>query len=393
MWCKIRPEINIFVGVAWPYVNGELHIGHLAGYLLPADIYAKYNRSIGNNVLMVSGSDCFGTPITVEADKQATLPKEIANLYHKRNVFLFKEILGLSFDIYTRTDTDHHIKITQEFFLNFLEKGYIFSSKTKQYFSDKENKFLPDRYIEGRCGKCDSLNARGDQCDNCGKLFEVGELINPRSKLNGFKVSLRDTEHYFIDWAKLQPQIEKYVKGNGHKWKKWVYQETLGWLNKGLKPRAVTRDIDWGVPLPIEKITKNKLIENIENKRLYVWFDAVIGYLSASMLWSKEEQNGEKWKEFWYNPDSEHIYFMGKDNLIFHTIFWPAQLMVKDVNLHLPDVQSVNMFLNLDGVQFSKSKGITLRIEDIVNHYGNDPVRFYLTAIMPEVSDSSFEWS
>jgi len=385
-----NPEEKKFIGVAWPYVNGELHVGHLAGYILPADIFARYLRATGNDVLMVSGSDCFGTPITVEADEKGVSPEEIVRIYHEKDVHLFKNILGLTYDIYTKTETEHHVKVVQDFFIGLLEKDYIFIDTTKQYYSPQEKRFLPDRYVEGTCKNCGYNDARSDQCDHCGKVLEQGDLENPRSKLSGKEVGLRDTQHYFLDWPKLQPQIEEYVKEKGPNWKNWVYQETLGWLRKGIKPRAISRDIDWGVPLPADRIPKSMHIENMEHKRLYVWFDAVIGYLSASLLWS--EQTGGSWEDFWKNPGSRHYYFMGKDNLIFHTIFWPGQLMAYDPELHLPDVPNINMFLNLEGKQFSKSRGVSIPIEDIVAKFGNDPVRFYLTLIMPELKDSSFSW-
>lgn len=380
-----------FIGVAWPYVNGDLHIGHLAGYLLPADIFARYSRAAGYSVLMVSGSDCFGTPITVEADKRGVMPKDIVDEYHSKDIFLFKKVLNLSYDLYTKTDTKNHIKITQDIFLGLLKHGYITIDSTKQYFSERDNKFLPDRYVEGRCKNCDFDGARSDQCDNCGKVLEQGDLLNPVSKLTGSKVELKETEHYFIDWPKLQPKIEKFVAKNGRYWKKWVYQETLGWLKQGLKPRAISRDLDWGVPLPVGRMPSDMVINGTEHKRLYVWFDAVIGYISASILWANKTKNN--WKDYWKDPTAKHYYFMGKDNLIFHTIFWPGQIMGYDDSLNLPNLPCINMFLNLDGKQFSKSRGVTIPIKDIVEKYGNDPVRFYLTFIMPESKDSSFNWN
>jgi len=388
---SVIPKNKTFIGVAWPYVNGELHIGHLAGYLLPADIFARYSRLIGNDVLMVSGSDCFGTPITVEADKRGLTPKEIEDEYHKKDVNLFKDVLGLTHDIYTKTDTENHIKVVQDFFVELVNKGYIYVDTIQQYYSPQEKKFLPDRYVEGTCKNCRYSEARSDQCDHCGKILEQGDLESPISKLSKNLVELKDTEHYFLDWPKLQPEIEKYVKEKGPSWKNWINQETLGWLRQGIKPRAITRDIDWGIPLPVDRIPKDMVIENIDHKRLYVWFEAVIGYFSASKLWA--EETGGKWEDFWKNPNSRHYYFMGKDNLPFHTMFWPGELMAYDSELHLPDMQSINMFLNFDGKQFSKSRGISIPAEDIVNQFGNDPVRFYLTLIMPETNDSSFNWN
>lgn len=382
---------KIFIGVAWPYVNGDLHIGHLAGYLLPADICARFNKAIGNDVLMVSGSDCFGTPITVEADKRQKKPAEIVQEYHTKDVHLFKDILDLSYDLYTQTNTDHHIKIVQEIFIKLLENGYIFVDKSIQYYSKTDDKFLPDRYVTGKCPFCGFADARSDQCDNCGRVFNQGELINPVSNVTKEPVELKETQHYFIDWPKLQPKIKDFVEKNSGEWKDWVKAETVGWLNEGLKPRAITRDIDWGVPIPVDRIPEDKLIEGSENKRIYVWFDAVIGYYSASLLWAKE--NNADWKPFWHGTNLKHYYFMGKDNLIFHTIFWPGQLMGFDKELHLPDLPSINMFLDLDGEKFSKSRGVSIEIKDLVEKYGNDRVRFYMTLIMPEIRDSSFVWS
>ena len=387
----MKQKQNIFIGVAWPYVNGDLHIGHLAGYLLPADICARFFRSIGHKVLMATGSDCYGTPITVEADQKKVTPKEIANLYHEKNVKLFSDITKLTFDIYTRTDTEQHAKVVQEFFLEFLNKGYVSIKTTKQFFSEEENRFLPDRYVIGECTNCGFGDARSDQCDNCGKLLEQNELKNPHSKLTGNAVILKDTDHYFIDWSKLEKEIGSYVKKTGPNWKNWVYQESEGWLKQGLNERAITRDIDWGVEIPNDRIPENLRLKDVNSKRIYVWFEAVIGYFSASLLWA--ENNNKDWKEFWLNKESKHFYFMGKDNLIFHTLFWPGQLMVKDKELHLPDLVSINMFLDYDGQKFSKSRGVTLGIEEMVTKFGNDAIRFYLTLIMPETKDASFKLS
>ncbi len=380
---------KIFIGVAWPYVNGDLHIGHYAGYLLPADISARYHRLRGREVLMVSGSDCFGTPITVEADKRKKLPKEIVNEYHERDVELFK-LLGLSYDLYTKTDTENHKKVSQDFFIKLLEGGYIFRDFSDQYYSDEEKRFLPDRYVEGICPNCKFEGARSDQCDNCGVILDQGELINPVSRNTKTPVVLKKTEHYFLDWSKLQQFLERYISTVAG-WRPWVLNETKGWLKAGLKPRAVTRDLDWGVELPIDRIPADQRIENIANKRIYVWFEAVIGYLSASIEWS--QNSGKDWKPFWYNEDSYHYYFMGKDNLIFHCLFWPGELHVYDEKMHVPNLPAINQFLNLEGKKFSKSRGVIVDTKYIVEKYGNDVVRFYLCLIMPETDDSNFSWS
>ena len=381
---------NVFIGVAWPYVNGNLHIGHLAGYLLPFDIFARFQRLQGNNVLVASGSDCFGTPITLEADKRGVTPKDIVEEYHAKDVELFRDVLGLTYDIYTKTDTPHHKKVTQDIFLAFLDKDYILIKTSDQYYSPVDKRFLPDRYVVGTCSYCGAEESRSDQCDNCGKLLSQDTLINPKSTLTGQPVELRETEHYYIDWPKLQPFLEQYVESAGKNWRNWVYKGTLGWLEEGLQPRAITRDIDWGVEIPVDRIPKDKLIGNAQNKRFYVWFDAVIGYLSASILWSNDGSGD--WKDYWYNADAKHYYFMGKDNLVFHTLFWPGQLHVYDHDLNLPDNVVVNNFLNFEGKQFSKSRGHTIDSREIVEKYGNDRVRFYLTLTMPENKDSSFSW-
>ncbi len=382
---------NVFIGVAWPYVNGDLHIGHLAGYLLPADICARYQRLIGNSVLMASGSDCHGTPITVEADKRGVSPKEVVEEYHEKDVHLFREVLHLTYDIYTRTDTAHHAKVTQDIFIKLLDEGYVFIDTSKQYYSSLQKRFLPDRYVVGICPYCGFADSRSDQCDSCGKLIDSGSLVDPKSNITGDAVELKDSQHYYLDWSKLSSKLGAYVDRVGGNWKQWVLQETRGWLTEGLKPRAITRDIDWGVRLPVERIPEDMLVDDIENKRFYVWFDAVIGYLSASMLWS-EKGNGD-WRDFWYDAKAKHYYFMGKDNLVFHTLFWPGKLMIYDPKLHLPDVVSINMFLNLEGKQFSKSRGVVISSKEMVGRYGNDRVRFYLTLTMPETKDSSFTWA
>ncbi len=381
---------NIFIGVAWPYVNGELHVGHLAGYLIPADICARFHRYIGNNVLMVSGSDCYGTPITVEAEEKSISPKKVVDLYHPKHKALF-ELYKLSFDIYTKTTTKNHQKVVHEVFARLAKNGYLFKKRSRQYFSPDENRFLPDRYVEGVCPFCKSGEARGDQCDGCGKVLEQGELIDPKSKLTDQRLILKETEHYYFDLPKLESFLKRYVSDKGPHWRNWVLKETLGWLKKGLRARCVTRDLDWGIKIPVEKLSKNLRIEGAENKRIYVWFEAVIGYLSASIEWAK---GTDKWRDFWYSKQSAtHYYFMGKDNLAFHTLFWPAQLYGAYKNIHLPDFPVINHFLNLEGCKFSKSRNVIVDSNYIGKKYGVDPVRFYISLIFPETSDASFSWA
>lgn len=382
---------KVFIGVAWPYVNGDLHIGHLAGYLLPADICARFNKLAANDVLMISGSDCFGTPITLEADKKGVAPAEIVETYHQKDVDLFLNVLNLSYSLYTKTDNPTHKKVTQELFLKMLEKDLIFIDSTQQYFSPTQNRFLPDRYVIGTCPFCGATETRSDQCDTCGKLISTGELVNPISNIEKTPVVIKETEHYFIDWPKFDSFLSQYVHSTSQNWKDWVKTETLGWLNEGLKPRAITRDIDWGIELPIDQIPENKRLKTFENKRFYVWFDAVTGYLSGSVLWAELNNTPNAWKDYWYGA-VKHYYFMGKDNLVFHTLFWPGQLYGYDENIHLPDLPSINMFLHLEGKKFSKSRGISIDTKEFVEKYGNDSARFYLSLIMPESRDANFVW-
>ena len=383
---------HIYIGVAWPYVNGDLHIGHLAGYLLPADMCARFNKLLGNDVLMISGSDCFGTPITLEADKRKVTPAEIVDMYHAKDVDLFLNILKLSYSLYSKTDHPNHKQVVQDMFIALLEKGYIFIDSTHQYFSPTQNRFLPDRYVIGICPFCNTPEIRSDQCDTCGKLIATGELKDPISTIENTPVIVKETSHYFLDWPKLEDRLRSYFETTSNDWKEWIRLGTKAWLDEGLKPRAITRDIDWGVEIPVDRIPQDLRLEGSSDKRFYVWFDAVIGYLSGSILWAKEQGKPDLWKDFWYNKDSYHYYFMGKDNLVFHTLFWPGQLMVYNDDIHLPDFPSINMFLNLSGKKFSKSRNVMINSRDIVEKYGNDAVRFYLTLTMPETRDSSFDW-
>jgi methionyl-tRNA synthetase len=380
---------RIFIGVAWPYVNGDLHVGHLAGYLIPADIFSRYCRLRGYETLMVSGTDCHGTPITVEADKRKISPQELVNEYTPKIKRLI-EIYGATYDIFTSTTTENHKKIVQDFFLNLLKNGYILKQKTLQYYSQQEKKFLPDRYVEGECFYCHAKDQRSDQCENCGRTLSPGELINPRSKLTGLPVILKETEHYFLDYSKLQKEIENFVLPSTH-WREWVYNETIGFLKEGLKPRAITRDLDWGIPLPKEKIPSEFIIENIDHKRFYVWFEAVIGYFSATVEWS--EKNNKNYEDFWLDPKTKHYYFMGKDNLTYHTIFWPGQLIGQKKGYNLPYFPAINHFLLLEGQKFSKSRGIHLDSLEVAQIYGVDNVRFYIASILPENKDSNWQFN
>lgn len=279
---------NIFIASAWPYVNGDIHIGHLAGYFIPADIFARYSRAVGFKTLWVSGADCHGTPITVEADKRKITPEELVKEYIPK-VHRVINAYNLEFDLFTSTTTETHKKVTQEFFLNLLENNYIKKKKSLQYYSSQDNKFLPDRYVEGTCPHCDAKDQRADQCESCGRTLDFGELINPVSKLTKSKVELKETEHYFLALDELSQEINKFVDQSKGRWKSWVWSETKSLIQEGLKPRAITRDIDWGISIPNEQIPFDMQIENIDTKKFYVWFEAVIGYFSASIEYCEKK--------------------------------------------------------------------------------------------------------
>ncbi|KXK08947.1 MAG: methionine--tRNA ligase [Candidatus Dojkabacteria bacterium] len=397
---------KILVGVAWPYVNGDIHLGHLAGYLIPADIVARYQRLRGNDVLMVSGSDTHGTPITVEADKKGVQPAEIVKQYHQNDIQLFKKY-RLSYNLYTSTQTENHKRVVQELFLDLLKNDYIVKGTMKQYFATQDNQFLPDRYVEGTCPYCKAGQQRSDQCESCGRWIEDGELIDPVSKLSGSPVELKDTEHYFLDFSKLDNELKQYVEDKKDIWRNWVWKETNGWLKEGMKKRAITRDMDWAIDLPVEeilKLDKSKQLENYDGKKIYVWFEAVIGYLSAPQEWAvlesenediiftKGESQDTDWQNWWLNQDSEHYYFMGQDNLVFHTLMWPAQLIGSKRGYKLPTHVVVNKFMNYEGKKFSKSRGWTIDSAQMADKFGTDAVRYYISANLPEHKEANFTW-
>jgi len=379
---KNKPE-NILVCVAWPYVNGEPHLGHIAGNNLPADIFARYHRMVGNNVLMVSGSDQHGTPVTIRAKEENTTPKEISEKYHNIWSETFKD-LDFSFDLYTKTGTENHKEVVQKLFNLLNEKGYLQEKVSKQPYSEESEMFLSDRYIEGDCPHCPS-RTKGDQCDNCGKDFEPIDLKNLISTIDNSKVTFKETNHIYLKLPEFQEDLNKWIKSKSY-WKPAVKNQSLGFLSKGLIDRAITRDIDWGVEVPIK---------NYEKKRIYVWFEAVIGYLSASIEWAESDKNisnnKDIWKEWWQNPESKHFYFQGKDNIPFHTIILPAILMGSG-EYNLPYDVVANEYLNFSGKQFSKSKNWAVWVSDFLKEYDSEALRYYLTSIMPESSDSDFTW-
>jgi len=381
---------TILICTAWPYANGDLHIGHLAGAYLPPDIFARYHRLQGNNVLMVSGADAHGTPITIRADNEGISPRDLFERFHHSFLETFQE-LGITYDLFTHTDTENHYQISQDIFKACLDNGYLYTKTEQQFFSESENRFLPDRYIEGTCPHCDYDGARGDQCDNCGKLLEPIDLINPRSKNDGSTPVLRETEHFYLDLAKLNDQVWDYLNdGNKAHWRSTVLNFSLGYVREGLKGRPITRDLSWGIPIPLA---------GYDTKRIYVWFEAVIGYFSASVEWARNHNQPEAWKEWWYNPAAKTYYFIGKDNIPFHTVIWPAELMALKQRLYeddptktlnLPyDVPS-NEYLNMEGEKLSTSRNWAIWAPDLLSRFDPDAVRFYLTAIAPESRDTDF---
>ncbi len=386
---------NILVAVAWPYASADIHVGNITGSYLPADIFARFNRLQGNQVLMVSGSDSHGTPITVRADQEGSTPEEVYQKYHKKFLDLFQKT-GLSYDLFTSTHTENHFRVSQTMFSALKEKGYLYAEIQKQWYSTPQERFLPDRYVEGTCYICGFENARGDQCDQCGNLLEANGLINPRSKMDGSTPELRETEHFYLDLGALQSQIVDFLKEREDYWRPNVIRQSLGQiLAEDLHGRAITRDLKWGIPVPVN---------GWEDKRLYVWFEAVIGYLSAAIEWAALTGDEERWKDWWYNSESRTYYFIGKDNIPFHAVIWPAELAGvgntfgalfdedDSKNLVLPYDVPANEFLNMEGKKISGSRNWVVDGLDFLSRYDPDPLRYYLTANMPETRDADWEW-
>ncbi len=390
---------SIFVGVAWPYAYAPFHVGNLYGSHLPADVFSRFQKLCGNQVMMVSGSDCHGTPITLAAEKEGVKPEEVAQKYHAINTKLLEE-LHIEYTNWTTTQTDTHTRVVQEMFLDLLREGYIVSQVAKQLYSESESKFMQDRYVEGSCPHCGAEDARGDQCDTCGRVVDALSLGSPRSKTTGEALVVKETENYYLDLEKLQPKLESWLEGQRGTFREWALSETLGWMKEGLRPRAITRDMEYGVALPVDEIPEEQRISNIEGKVLYVWFEAVTGYLSASVEASTLEGEGlgsqglgqDGWKEFWINEDAEHYYFIGEDNLVFHTINWPAQLLGTGKPYHLPTNVFANKYLMLEGKKISKSKNWIVDTEHLLENYPLDSVRFYLSYIMTGDNQTNFRW-
>jgi methionyl-tRNA synthetase len=370
---------HILVAVAWPYASGSRHLGHLAGAYLPADIFARYHRQVGNRVLMVSGSDVHGTPITVRADQEGVTPQEIVDRYHAEFVENWQKV-GIHWELYTTTGTPNHHAVTQDVFLRLAENGYIASKASEQLFDPEAGRFLPDRYVEGTCPHCGYGSARGDQCDNCGRQLDPTDLIDPRSKFTGATPELRETEHYYLLLSKFQDRLLEWLRSR-QGWRKHVQNMAIGFTEEGLQDRAITRDLDWGVSIPDPYDTIG------EGKKIYVWFDAVIGYLSAAKEWAELNGTPDAWKDWWENPDAESYYFIGKDNVVFHAVIWPCQLMGYG-GLNLPTDVPANQYVTFKGDKASASRGIGRSIGWYADRLQPDSLRYALTSVLPEQNDT-----
>src|SRR5687768_11803735 len=402
---EARMPENILIAIAWPYSNAEIHVGNITGSHLPGDIVARYHRLKGNKVLVVSGTDSHGTPVTLAADKEGKPVEEVYRKYHEGFLELFKGF-GITYDLFTSTHTENHFKVSQAMFLALQKNGFLFTARSKQWYSSSAKRFLPDRYVEGTCYICGFEGARSDQCDNCGNVLEPEKLINPRAKTGDGALELRETEHFYLDLSKLEPDVKKFLQERAEHMRDTVLGESLGKIEaEGLKPRPITRDLDWGVPVPIDGWTE-------AGKRIYVWFEAVIGYLSAPIEWGQLTAEKDAWREWWTNPDAKQFHFIGKDNIFFHTSLWPAELMGvgsafmeifapspqpsptgEGVKLTLPYDVPANQFMNLEGKKISGSGNWGVWGLDALTRYDADTLRYYLTVNMPEAKDSDWDWA
>ncbi|MCY9785907.1 methionine--tRNA ligase [Nocardiopsis sp. EMB25] len=388
---------HILTAVAWPYANGPRHIGHVSGFGVPSDVFSRFQRMSGNNVLMVSGTDEHGTPIQVLADQEGVSARELADRYNR---IIAEDLvaLGLSYDLFTRTSTGNHYSVAQQLFTTLYENGYVFTHTTKGAISPSTGRTLPDRYIEGTCPICGYDGARGDQCDNCGNQLDPIDLIGPRSRINGETPEFVDTEHFMLDLPAFADILTTWLKGKEGDWRPNVLKFSLN-LVEDLQPRAVTRDLNWGVPIPLEGWSDNA------NKRLYVWFDAVIGYLSASIEWARRIGEPDAWRAWWQSEDARSYYFMGKDNIVFHSVIWPAILLGASGegdrggdagglgSFNLPTEVVSSEFLTMEGRKFSSSRRVVIYVRDFLERYSADALRYYIMAAGPETQDTDFTWS
>jgi methionyl-tRNA synthetase len=390
---------RVLSAVAWPYANGPRHIGHVAGFGVPSDVFSRYMRMAGHEVLMVSGTDEHGTPILIAADEAGVSPQELADQNHRVIAEDLRD-LGISYDLYTRTTTRNHTAVVQELFTGVFENGYFLEQTTKGAISPSTGRTLPDRYIEGICPICGYDGARGDQCDNCGNQLDPADLKSPRSKINGETPEFIETQHFFLDLPALAAALtvwldEREASGT---WRPNVIKFSQNIL-EDIRPRAMTRDIDWGIPIPLDGWRENP------TKRLYVWFDAVIGYLSASIEWARRSGDADAWRRWWNDPEALSYYFMGKDNITFHSQIWPAELLAYAGKgdrggsvhaygeLNLPTEVVSSEFLTMEGKKFSSSKRVVIYVRDLLSRYQPDAFRYFVAAAGPENQDSDFTWA
>jgi len=386
---------NILIAIAWPYANSEIHVGNITGSHLPGDIVARYHRLKGERVLMVSGTDSHGTPVTLRADSEGRPVEEVYQHFHNQFLELFQKA-GISYDLFTTTHTENHFKVAQSMFLALNKNGFLYIETRPQWYSPATRRFLPDRYVEGTCYICGYEGARSDQCDNCGSVLEPEKLLNPCSKVDGSTPELRETKHFFLDLSKLEADVAEFLRQRQGYWRETVVGQSLGQIeSEGLQPRPITRDLDWGIPVPVE---------GWEGKCLYVWFEAVIGYLSATIEWAQITGHLETWRDFWTEISARTYYFIGKDNIFFHAAMWPAQLKGagkefveiftggEGAPLNLPYDIPANQFMNLEGKKISGSRNWAVWSLDFLSRYDPDALRYYLTINMPELRDSDWDW-
>jgi methionyl-tRNA synthetase len=387
---------RVLTAVAWPYANGPRHIGHVSGFGVPSDVFSRYQRMAGNRVLMVSGTDEHGTPIQVQADAEGLTARQLADKYN-RVIVEDLQGLGLGYDLFTRTTTSNHYQVVQDLFLALYRNGYVVAKTAMGAISPSTGRTLPDRYVEGTCPICGYDSARGDQCDNCGNQLDPADLINPRSKINGETPKFVETEHFFLDLPAFAESLGGWLSTRTD-WRPNVIKFATNLVND-LKPRAITRDLDWGVPIPLDGWRDQSM------KRLYVWFDAVIGYLSASVEWARRYgQSPDAWKQWWCDPTATGYYFMGKDNIVFHSVIWPALLLGQNGagdrggepgafgTLNLPDEIVSSEFLTMSGSKFSTSRGTVIYVRDFLRDFGPDALRYFISAAGPENQDTDFTW-
>ncbi len=390
---------HVLTAVAWPYANGPRHIGHVSGFGVPSDVFSRYMRMAGNNVLMVSGTDEHGTPILVQAEREGVAPQVLADRYNRVIVDDLVN-LGLSYDLFTRTTTGNHYAVAQEMFRTLHRNGYMVNRTMLGAISPSTGRTLPDRFIEGTCPICGADGARGDQCDTCGNQLDPADLGNPRSRINGERPEFIETEHFFLDLPALSEALGTWLQARAAEgtWRPNVLKFSMNLL-EDLRPRAMTRDIDWGVPVPLPGWEDNA------NKRLYVWFDAVIGYLSASVEWARRSGDPDAWRAWWTDPAARSCYFMGKDNITFHSQIWPAELLGysglgsrggqpgRFGHLQLPTEVVSSEFLTMEGRKFSSSRGVVIYVNDFLARYDADALRYFIAVAGPENQDTDFTWA